>query len=119
MKKILLLLLMCVVSAHAGNTINGIPASDPLHVSLISGGTSSALTYTVSTVTTSGTVATGARGLSMQFSPDFTGSLIATGTITLSGTATQAINFPIQAGFTMPAVPYTISAGSIQIILLR
>lgn len=71
---------------------------------------------TVTTVSTSGTVAAGARKLTLVLSPDFTGTIL---TGTFSGAVDAAVPFDAPAGDTVGAIPYVISAGNIRIIKVQ
>lgn len=80
------------------------------------GGSGTQRTASVTTVSSSGTVAAGARKLTFVLSPDFTGTIL---TGTFSGATDAAIPFDAPAGDTVGAIPYTISAGSIRILKVQ
>lgn len=68
------------------------------------------------TKTTSGTVAAGARGVLFVFSSDFTGTING---VAWAGSADSYYQPPIQAGDTFAAIAYTVTAGTVRIIVTR
>jgi len=71
---------------------------------------------TATLATTSGSVRAGARGVVFIFSSDFTGTVNG---IAWAGATDAFYSPPIQAGDSFEEIPYTITAGSIRIIVTR
>lgn len=97
---LIILFQLCSVSTGAGNTIIG----------------SNQRAVVVTSVSASGTVASGARSVQFIFSADFTGTIQG---VAYSG-ATDAVQ-PFTASFndTLGAITYTRSAGSLRIVVIR
>jgi hypothetical protein len=66
--------------------------------------------------TASGSVTAGARALTFIFSADFTGTMDGGA---VSGASLESFNYFVPAGCTLPAIPYTVTAGSLQYLALR
>lgn len=73
-------------------------------------------TPTITSVSTSGTVAAGAMKVTFIFSASFTGSILG---CAYSGTTdgSQTIDAPLHD--TLTAIPYVVSAGSIRIVVVK
>jgi len=70
-------------------------------------------TQTITLLTTSGTIAAGARGLTLIFSTDFTGTV---GGVAFNGANDSSFTFPIPSGDTIGAVSYVVTTGSIRAV---
>jgi hypothetical protein len=77
---------------------------------------SAQLTPTITTVTTSGTVAAGARKLTFVFSSDFAGTVL---TATFAGANDASISLDAPTPNTLAAVAYTVTAGTIRIVKVQ
>ncbi len=88
----------------------------PLQVNLAAGGTAGpAQTLTSVGATSSGTVTAGASSVTFLPSSDFTGTIDG---ISYPGTDWQVIPFTAAVGKTLPAIAYTRSAGTLNIVRL-
>lgn len=73
-------------------------------------------TPTISTASSTGTVAAGAKKLTLVFSSDFAGTVLGAA---FSGAADKSIDLNAPDNDTLAAVAYTVSAGSIRIIKVQ
>ncbi len=69
-------------------------------------------TPTITAVTSSGSVASGARALWFELSSDFEGTILGRA---YTGAATSVVNIPVPLGDYLGAVAYTRSAGALYI----
>lgn len=80
------------------------------------GAAATAVTPTISTVTTSGNVTAGSRSCTLIFSSNFAGTVLGA---TYAGGTDAAQAFVAPSGCTLSAIAYTITAGSIRIVDIR
>lgn len=80
------------------------------------GPTPPTVTPTITTASTSGTVAAGSRGLTFVFSSTFTGTVLGA---TCAGATDSSLSIPAPPGTTLAAVAYIVSAGSVRILDVR
>lgn len=128
---IAIFLIVVAFATQADNTINGIPASDPLHVSVTTGtmvlsGTGTVrLTGTTETpafphyTTGTSTFAAGARSLQFFPSTSATGTIVmGGGTYNIPGAGNLAvISIPVRPGNTSTSGTVTLISGSMDGIL--
>jgi len=69
-------------------------------------------TLAISSVTSSGTVAAGAKDVEFIFSPDFVGTVL---TVAFTGAADTSVRFSAPSTDTLGAIAYTRTAGTIRI----
>lgn len=97
----------------AGNMVNGVwvPSVSITNEGALVGELKPSLTI----ATSSGTVAAGARMVSIALSDDFSGTILGT---SVSPLDVQSLTFTAPANSTLGAIPYTRSSGSLTIIKL-
>ena len=92
-------------------TADGTPTGEiVLKVSQVTsgGGSSSQRTPTISTVTTSGSVAAGTKEVEFIFDASFTGSILGAN---FSGATDASVRFVTEGSDTLGAISYTVTAG--------
>lgn len=121
----LLLLLASIPRIDAGPTVVTEPNAGTYSVSPTAPFTeatgrellgAASLTPTIASVSSSGSVATGARQVTLVFSSDFTGSVLG---VAFSGAVDASLTLGGVPNATLTAISYTVTTGSIRIIQLR
>lgn len=104
MTKKLLILLACITIGHTAFAQGSVRIAG------------SARIPTITTATTSGTVAAGCRQVIFIFSADFTGTVLGA---TFAGANDSSVAMAAQTGDALTAIVYTVTAGNIRIVQVR